>query len=159
MGKPFMGEGSNPRRMRGALALLLFANLLACTEYVPVRGAVDASAQPSVRVRLTDQGMIDVAPRIGLRAQTLEGVLQSVGDSSLALSVRKVSREGGIEDSYAGEELTLLRRDYEAVETGRTSVIRSVLLAGGIVAGALLIARGAGAFSGGDSGGKPPRTN
>jgi len=75
------------------------------------------------------------------------------------LSVRKVSREGGIEDSYAGEPLTLMRRDYESVATGRTSVSRSLLLAGGIIAGALLLGRGAGDLFGGDSGGHPNKTN
>jgi len=160
MNQTFVGYlRTSHRRLTGALAFVLFANLLACTEYVPVRGGVDASAQPAVRVTLTDQGTIDVAPRIGMRAETLEGVLESVSDTSLALSVRKVSREGGIEDSYAGEPLTLMRRDYESVATGRTSVSRSLLLAGGIIAGALLLGRGAGDLFGGDNGGHPNKTN
>jgi hypothetical protein len=160
MSKTLFGRSAaSRRRLSGALALVLFANLLACTEYVPVRGTVDPSAQPAVRVTLTDQGTIDVAPRIGMRAETLEGVLQSVSDSSLAMSVQKVSREGGIEDSYAGEPLTLLPRDYESVAKARTSVARSLVLAGGIIAGAFLLARGAGDLVGGDSGGHPTKTN
>lgn len=141
------------------MTLVLFANLLACTEYVPIRGSVDASAQPAVRVTLTDQGTLDVAPRIGMRAQTLEGVLQAATDSSLSLSVRKVSREGGIEDTYAGEPLSLLRRDYESVATGRTSVSRSLLLTGAIIAAALLLGTGAGDLLGGGGGGPPNKTN
>jgi len=101
---------------------------------------------------------LDVAPRIGLRARQLEGTLQSMTDSSLALSVRKVSREGGIEDSYAGEQLSLSARDFEAVAKSRTSVVRSVLAAGAIIASAFLIAKGAGNVSGGDKGGPPPPT-
>jgi hypothetical protein len=159
MSNLFSGQlSSSARRATAALALVLFVNFVACTEYVPVRGGVDASAQPAVRVTLTDQGTIDVAPRIGMRAETLEGLLRSVSDTSLALSVRKVSREGGIEDIYPGETLTLLRRDYESVATARTSVPRSILLAGGIIAGSLLIARGAGDLSGGKTAGPPPPT-
>ena len=144
------------KRTKGVVALVLFANLLACTEYVPVRGSVEATANPQIRVTLTDQGTMDVAGRIGQRARKLEGVLEAMTDTSLTLSVRKVSREGGIEDSYAGERLTLAARDFDAVERGRTSVSRRLLLAGGIVVGALLIAKGAGDLVGGDSGKKPP---
>lgn len=147
------------RRAVGAITLALFTNLLACTEYVPIRGPIDAAAQPAVRVQLTDQGTIDVAPRIGMRAETLDGILQAATDSSLSLSVRTVSREGGIEDSYAGEPLTLLRRDYESVATSRTSVSRSLLLTGAIIAAALLVGAGAGDVFGGDSGGHPTKTN
>lgn len=147
------------RRGVGVITLALFTNLLACTEYVPIRGPVDAAPQRSVRVTLTDQGTIDVAPTIGMRAQTLDGILQVVTDSSLSLSVRTVSREGGIEDSYAGEPVTLLRRDYESVAAGRTSVSRSLLLAGAIIAAALLVGAGAGDVFGGDSGGHPTKTN
>jgi hypothetical protein len=147
------------RRITALILLGSLANLMACTEYTPVRGAVDTRAQPDVRVTLTDQGQLDVAPRVGLRARQLEGTLQSMTDSSLALSVRKVSREGGIEDSYVGEQLSLSARDFEAVEKSRTSVVRSVLAAGAIIASAFVIAKGAGNISGGDKGGPPPPTH
>lgn len=94
-----------------------------------------------------------------MRARTLDGILQSVNDSSLALSVQRVSRESGIEDTYAGEPLTLLRRDYESVATARTSVSRSLLLTGGIIAAALLVGHGAGDLFGGGGGGPPNKTN
>jgi len=81
--------------------LAQFATLLACTEYTQVHNAVDVANQPEVRVTLTGQGRVNVGPRIGLRAVRLEGLLQSMTDSSLSLSVRKVSREGGIEDCSA----------------------------------------------------------
>lgn len=146
---------------RRTIALVLVAslfNLVACTEYTPVQNGVDATVGKEVRVRLTDQGTVDVAPRIGLRAQSVEGILQAITDSSLSLSVRKVSREGGIEDTYAGEQLSMARRDFETVETSRTSVARSLLLTGGLVAAALLLARGAVDLSGGKGSGPPPPT-
>ena len=146
------------RRTLAALVAVLFANLVACTEYVPVTGSVDAGTNPEVRVSLTDQGTVDVAPRLGLRAKRLQGALTAMSDSSVALTVHKVSREGGIEDSYAGEQISLSPRDFDAVERGRTSMPRSMLLAGAIVAGALLIAKGAGDLSGGGGRGTPPPT-
>ena len=147
-----------PRRLTASLVLACFTNLVACTVYTPVRGAVDSTALPNVRITLSDQGQLDVAPRIGLRARQLEGTLQGMTDSSLTLSVRKVSREGGVEDTYVGEQISLSNRDVDAVEQGRTSVARSTLLAAAIVASAFLVAKGAGSFTGSDNGSKPPPT-
>lgn len=146
------------RRAVAALVAVLFANLVACTEYVPVTGSVDAGTNPEVRVSLTDQGTVDVAPRLGLRAKRLQGTLTSMSDSAVALTVHKVAREGGIEDSYLGEQISLARRDFDALEQGRTSKPRSMLLAAAIVAGALAVAKGAGGFSGSGGNRTPPPT-
>jgi hypothetical protein len=158
MDRPLKNPPKLARRLTASLLLACLINLMACTAYTPVRGAVDASAQPNVRIMLSDQGELDVAPRIGLRARQVEGTLQGMTDSSLTLSVRKVSREGGIEDTYTGEQLSLSKRDVDAVEQGRTSVARSALLAAAIVASAFLIAKGAGSLTGSDNGSKPPPT-
>jgi hypothetical protein len=146
------------RRLTASLLLACLANMAACTVYTPVRGGVDATGMTDVRVTLSDQGEVAVAPRVGLRARQLEGTLQSMTDSSLSLSVRKVVREGGIEDTYVAEQLSLSKRDVDAVEAGRTSFARSALLAGAIVASAFLIAKGAGGITGSDNGRKPPPT-
>lgn len=149
---------SRPRPTIAGLVAVLFANLVACTEYIPVKGMVDAGPVPEVRVTLTDQGTVDVAPRLGLRAERLEGLLQGMSDSSLTLTVRKVSRAGGIEDSYDGQQLSLATRDFLTIEKSRTSAPRSFLLAGAIVAGSFLIARGAGDIVGNGGGNHPPPT-
>jgi hypothetical protein len=149
---------SHSRRVVALVTGVCFMNLLACTEYTPVRGTVDPAAPTEVRVTLTDAGQLAVAPRIGLRAHQLEGTLQSMTDSSLALSVHKVSREAGIEDTYAGEQLSLSARDFGAVEKSSTSVIRSLLLAGAIIATTFVVAKGAGDLSGGKGGNPPPNT-
>ncbi len=158
--KETFGWNGYGRRTTALVLLASFANLVACTEYTTVRpSAVDAARQPDVRVTLTDQGQLNVAPRIGLRARQLEGTLETMTDSSLSLSVRKVSREGGIDDTYTGEQLSLSTRDFDAVETSRTSVVRSALVAGAILASVFLIAKGAGDVSGGKTGGPPPPTH
>lgn len=144
--------------MTAGIVAALFVNLVACTEYIPVKGMVDAGPTPEVRVKLTDQGTVDVAPKLGLRAERLEGLLRGMSDSSLTLTVRKVSRAGGIEDSYEGEQVSLAPRDFDAVEKSRTSAPRSFLLAGAIVVGSFLIARGAGDIVGNGGGSHPPPT-
>jgi hypothetical protein len=157
MSRQLLG-GSMRRAVTAGVVAVLFANLVACTEYIPVTGMVDAGPAPQVRVTLTDQGTVDVAPRLGLRAERIEGLLRGMSDSALTLTVRKVSRAGGIEDSYEGEQISLAPRDFDAVEKSRTSAPRSFLLAGAIVVGSFLIARGAGDIVGGGNGGHPPPT-
>ena len=141
------------RRVTALCVLLVLPHLLACTEYTAVRGVSDAGVQPQVRVTLTDQGRVDAAPRVGLRAQRVEGRLTSMTDSTLSLSVRKVTREGSIEDNYEGDELTLSARDYDAVEKSQTSVPRSILAAGAIIVSAFVVARVGGDVTGSKSGG------
>jgi hypothetical protein len=130
----------------------------ACTTYTPLRVA-DMSPGYNVRISLSDQGAVDLAPKIGPRARRLEGTLTQASDSILVMSVRRVTREGGGDDTYNDIPISLLSRDVDGVERSTTSVSRSVLTAGAIVGTALLAARGAGDVSGGKDGGKQPAGN
>jgi hypothetical protein len=142
------------RNRMGPLSMsLLIAT--SCTVYAPVRG-VGATPGYDVRVRLTDNGAVNLVPRIGPRARQLQGTLKQVTDSSLVVSVRRVVREGGGEDTYDGQEISIPSSDIELAQTRKTSVPRSILAAGGILASALLIAKGAGDLSGGGSNRPPP---
>jgi hypothetical protein len=142
------------RRVRTAFLSAPFLVTTACTVYTPVRG-VEAVPGYDVRLRLSDKGAVDLAPRIGPRARTLEGTLRQVTDSSMVVSVRRVSREDQGQDTYDSLEITIPSQDIETAETSKTSVPRSVLAAGAIIAAAFLVAKGAGDLSGGD-GSKPP---
>jgi hypothetical protein len=135
-----------------ALAVLLS---LGCTVYTPLRG-VDQSSGYDVRVTLSDQGALDLAPKIGPRGMQLEGTLKQMTDSSLLVAVRRVTRVGGGDDTYSGAEILLPSRDLEKVERSTTSVSRSLLAAGAVLASALLVAKGAGDVSGGKNAGPPP---
>jgi len=107
-------------------------------------------------VRLSDKGAVDLSQRIGPRARQLEGTLKQATDSSMVLSVRRVTREGGGEDTYDGQDISIPSQDIETAEASRTSVSRSILAAGGILASAFLVAKGAGDISGGGSNRPPP---
>lgn len=134
-----------------AISLLLFI-CAACASYAPITVGESVPGY-DVRVSLSDQGAVDVTPRIGARARQLEGTLKQVSDTSLILSVRRVVREDGGDDTYSDLEVALPSRDIGSVERSRTSMPRSVLAAGAIVATALLAAKGAGDVSGGKAGG------
>jgi hypothetical protein len=145
-------------RIRRSLISICIVGVSACTSYTPLRMA-DMSPGYNVRVSLSDQGAVDLAPKIGARARQLEGTLMQASDSTIVMSVRRVVREGGGDDSYNDIPISLSSRDVESVERSRTSVSRSVLTAGAIVGTALLAARGAGDVSGGKNGGKQPAGN
>ena len=154
--KPLNGERKAAYPAVGARLLFLLLPL-GCTVYTPIRG-VEASPGYDVRVRLSDRGALDLVSKIGPRAEQLDGTLKSMTDSTLAISVRRISRVGGVDDKYEGMDLTLAREDIETIEKSTTSIPRSLFTAGAVIASALLVARGAGDASGGKSGGPPPPT-
>jgi hypothetical protein len=128
------------------------AVIFGCTAYTPVQLG-QAVPGYDVRVTLSDAGSLDLVPKIGGHARTLEGQLKQASDSSILLSVTRVTREGGGDDTYEALDLTVPAGDVETIEKSQTSVSRSVLTAGAIVATALLAARGAGDVLGGKTGG------
>jgi hypothetical protein len=142
-------------QVRTAFVSASFLTAASCTAYTPIHG-VEATPGYDVRVRLSDKGAVDLAQRIGPRARQLEGTLKQVTDSSMLVSVRRVVREGGGEDTYNGQEISIPSQDIETAETSRTSVPRSILAAGAILASAFLVAKGAGDLSGGSSTRPPP---
>ena len=142
---------------RSLISICILA-VSACTTYTPLRVA-DMSPGYNVRVSLTDQGAVDLAPKIGARARQLEGTLTQASDSTISISVRRVVREGGGDDTYNDLPISLPSQDVDRVERSTTSFSRSMLTAGAIVGTALLAARGAGDVSGGKDGGKQPAGN
>ena len=145
-------------RIRASLISICILAGSACTTYTPLRVA-DMSPGYNVRVSLSDQGAVDLAPKIGARARQLEGTLTQASDSMIVISVRRVVREGGGDDTYNDIPISLPSRDVDGVERSTTSVSRSVLTAGAIVGTALLAAKGAGDVSGGKDGGKQSSGN
>ncbi|HMG70953.1 MAG TPA: hypothetical protein VK544_07530 [Gemmatimonadaceae bacterium] len=141
-------------QIRTTLVSMSFLTAASCTAYTPIHG-VETATGSNVRVRLTDKGAVDLAPRIGPRARQLEGTLRQATDSLMVISVRRVVREGEGADTYDGLEVSVPRQDIETAEASRTSVSRSFLTAGAILASALLVARGASDISGG-GGNRPP---
>jgi hypothetical protein len=142
------------KRVRTALLSAPFLMTASCTVYTPARG-VEGVPGHDVRLRLSDKGAVDLAPKIGPRARSLEGTLRQVTDSSMVVSVRRVAREDQGQDTYDALEITIPSQDIETAETSKTSVPRSFLAAGAIIASAFLVAKGAGDLSG-SGGAKPP---
>lgn len=142
-------------QVRTALVSVSILAAASCTAYTPIHG-IEGAPGNNVRVRLSDKGAADLTQRIGPRVRQLEGTLKQVTDSSMVVSVHRVTREGGAEDTYDGQDISIPSQDIETAEASRTSVPRSILAAGGILASAFLVAKGAGDISGGGSNRPPP---
>jgi hypothetical protein len=118
---------------------------LACHSYTPV-AASTLAADSAVRVRLTDQGSLDLASTVGPRAAALDGRVSAASDSALELRVLAVTRMNGVTEGWKGEPVRLTRGAVARVERERVSAMRSGLLAGGLLAA---LAAAAAAFGGG----------
>lgn len=94
---------------------------------------------------------------LGSGVQVIEGRLQAVTDSTLSVAVTQVTRFGGDDESRGGESVTLARSNIASVERKQTSVSRSLLAAGAIAGGALLLAKSIGSGEPGAAGGGIPQ--
>lgn len=129
--------------MRRRLIAGVLLSCCACQAYTPIT-VTPATATQDVRVTLTDAGAALTAGALGSGAMVIEGRLQSVTDSTLSLAVTQVTRAGGDDEARSGESVTLARSNIASVEQKRTAVGRSLLAAGVIVGGALLVAKSIG---------------
>lgn len=132
----------------------------ACQAYTPI-AVTPTTVDQEVRVTLTNTGRAASYGPIGSGIASMEGRLTGVTDSTLSLSVTSVTRAGSDDEARAGEAVTLSRSNIASVEHRQVSVPRSLLVAGAVLGGSILVARAAGNNGGQDAvvvGGPPPGT-
>ena len=132
-----------------ATTLLLTA---ACYRYAPLQGSAPDAGKP-VRVHLTEQGSIDLAPLIGPTILTLDGALTAVRDTALVLAVTNAIARNGVENHWTGEPVIVPRRAVKHVELRELDKRRSWFVAAGGV-GAVVAAGVGFNLLGGAFGGK-----
>ncbi len=162
-----MFESSLKWRMlrSGALAVgaLSVAASVACYGYVPVSTGVPKVGE-RVRVHLSPNGMVDLAPSLGQRVALAEGTLQAVrDDSTLIVGVDWVQTMDGGGQAWSGQAaVSMGRPDVAAVERRsldrRRTAIAGIGLASALVAVAItaLKSAGVGGGPGPAGGGTPP---
>lgn len=128
------------RRQLTAGALL---SCCACQAYTPISVTPGTAAQ-DVRVNLTDAGKGASFGTVGSGVASMEGRLENVNDSTLSLVVTQVTKSGGDDEARASESVTIPRSQIASVEHRQTSAARSLLAAGVVVGGALMVARAIG---------------
>ncbi len=103
-----------------------------------------ATASQDVRVTLNTGGMAMSFGSMGSGIATMEGKLRSVSDSTVSLSVTSLTRSGGDDERSSGQDVTVSRSSIASVERRQTSIPRSLLVAGALVGGSILVARAIG---------------
>ena len=140
---------------------LLTASVLlsGCFQYVPVQ-PVAPEPGTTIRAHLTDSASAMLAPAVGPGIGALEGRVLRGDEAGIELAVSAARfRFGGGSQTRYGEPLTVPRFGIAAVEQRKLSPMRTALLAGGVVLGAvgLVVAVDPGGGGGGQGGGnKPP---
>lgn len=133
--------------MKRSIVACAVLAVTACQSYSTVTlGAVPAGAD--IRVALTDSGSRYVTQFIGSRAEQLEGTVTRADSSGLALNVSEITRAGGATELGEGKAVEVPAGLIASVSRQTTSVSRSILLTGAIVAGGVLAGQSLGKGSG-----------
>lgn len=149
----------SPFRLPAGAALLLGAALInvGCYSYVPL-AASDVAPGAPVRVNLSDAGSAAVAASVGAFATALDGPVVSLpGDSVLVVTVARLTRRDGTEETWTGEAVRIPRAGVASFEVRRLSRSRTGFLVGATVATSIAV--GAALGGGGGFGGRGGATS
>lgn len=126
----------------------------ACHVYREIPGGRLPASGTLLALHLTDSGAVVLAREVGPSAEVLEGSLVHADTAGVTLSVRRVLMRDGLSNDWAGERVTVARDLIASVSEKRLSRVRSLIFAGGILAGAALGATGVTGIAGGGRGGR-----
>jgi hypothetical protein len=118
-----------PRRVRRGWSALLLAALSPLAGCYATRPVTTAPAPgTTLLLDLSDRGRVALGDRIGPSAATIEGVLQSPGDTLYQLRVSSVTYLNGQNNRWSGESLAVpvslvSRARYREFSRSRTAAI------------------------------------
>lgn len=140
------------------VSLVLVAS--SCYRFTPIEGATPARGQ-QVRLSLSDEGSVRMAPLIGPRIDAIDGRTVQSTDTSLVVAVEAVVTRGGRSMTWSMEQLTVPRSAVSSIRTRTLDRRKSWIVAGLGVVGAIALGEvfglgsGFGGFlDGGGGGGK-----
>jgi hypothetical protein len=122
-----------------AAVVLVFAQAVAgCYRMTPIEGSTPAPGR-DVRLELSDQGSVLLAPLIGPRIGAIDGRAMESSDSALVLAVQAVVAQSGRSMAWSMERLTVPRSAVSHVSTRTLDTKKTWLAAGLTVVGAILL--------------------
>lgn len=124
--------------------LLAFAS---CYRFTPIEGATPERGL-EVRLALSDEGSVRMAPMIGPRISAIDGRVLEAGDTAIVLAVQSVVAQGGRTMGWSQERLSVPRMAVASVRTRTLDRKRSWILAGLTVVGAIALGEAFGLGSG-----------
>lgn len=120
----------------GVLAAALA--LTGCYRFTPVDGGVPGT-DTDVRLDLTDEGSVRLAPLIGPRIAAIDGRVLEPNDSALVVAVHAVVTQAGRGMTWSQERLSVPRGAVASVRTRTLDRRRSWIAFGLGVAGAIAL--------------------
>ena len=138
----------------------LFLVASSCYRFTPIEGTAPAVGQ-EVRLSLSDEGSVRMAPLIGPRIDAIDGRIVQSADTSFVVAVEAVMTQNGRSMTWSMERLTVPRGAVSSIRTRTRDRRKSWIVAGLGVVGAIALGEvfglgnGFGGFLGvGDGGGK-----
>jgi hypothetical protein len=145
-------------RISGAILVLLVST--SCYRLTPVEGGAPERGL-EVRLSLSDEGSVRMAPLIGPRIAAIDGRVLEAVDTAYVLAVTAVVAQGGRSMAWSNERLTVPRSGVSSVRTRtldrKKTWITAVLGVVGAIALGEVFGLGTGFdgfLGGGDGGGK-----
>jgi hypothetical protein len=125
--------------MKKVLVCVLISLCVACQTYsaVPFAGVRPGN---DVRLTVTNEGSLSVAPTVGRNVAWVEGRVQSVDTSGITLRVESVSRGEDIDEKVDSSTVRLASSGISVAELRSFDKPKSFLVAGLITAGAIAAA-------------------
>ena len=109
-----------------------------CYSMTPIEGSTPPTGQ-EVRLSLSDQGSVQLAPLIGPRIGAIDGKAMESSDSALVLAVQAVVAQSGRSMAWSMEKLSVPRSAVSHVSTRTLDTKKTWLVAGLTVVGAFLV--------------------
>jgi hypothetical protein len=117
-------------------SLLAVAN--SCYRFTPIEGAAPAPGQ-EVRLSLSDEGSVRMAPLIGPRIGAIDGRTMESTDTEFVVAVEAVVAQGGRSMVWNMERLTVPRSAVSSIRTRSLDRKKTWIVAGLSVIGALAL--------------------
>ena len=122
-----------------ATVVLVFAQAVGgCYSMAPIEGATPAPGN-DVRLQLSDQGSVQLAPLIGPRIGAIDGRAMESSDSALVVAVQAVVAQSGRSMAWSMERLSVPRSAVSHVSTRKLDTRKTWIAAGLTVLGALVV--------------------
>jgi len=109
-----------------------------CQHYIDL-GAGAPVPGGDARLTLSDHGTAVSYGAIGSGVRQMEGKIQSVDDTAIAIAVTSVIRQLGYDETWPGATVSVPRRDVTRIESRQLSMSRTLATLGGFIAGTLAV--------------------
>ena len=119
-------------------ALLLILLMASCYRFSPIEGAAPERSQ-HVRLALTDEGSVRMAPLIGPRISAIDGRVLEAADTAIVLAVESVVGQAGRTMAWSQERLSVPRNAVASIRTRTLDRKRTWIMAGLTVIGAIAL--------------------